>query len=59
MNTYTKTTWVDGTTKLSAANMNKIETGVEAATNGVTAVENSPGINSGKIYAYKNIGGGL
>ena len=59
MTTYTETTWVNGSTKLSAANMNNIEDGITAVTNEVIAIEASANYAGGLIYAYKNIGGAL
>lgn len=39
---YTKTTWINGSEPaLNAENLNKIEAGIEAATNGVIALETS------------------
>lgn len=60
MSDYPKTTWVDDVTPMSAANMNKIETGIDDAH---TEIENHVSTMvdhvGSKIYLYKNIGGAL
>ena len=38
---YTKTTWVDGITPLSAANFNHMETGIADAHDGIASCEQS------------------
>ena len=46
---YIKTTWVDGSTALSAEHMNNIEAGIEAATN-------ESEIDDAVITLYTNMG---
>ena len=54
-----KTTWVEGTTGISAVKLNNIEDGIEDVDLELTAhivlVEHP----AGRIYAYKNLGGAL
>jgi hypothetical protein len=63
---YSKTTWVNGTTRVNATNMNKIENGIEAtaivadgAEADLATHEIETSHKGGIVYAYKNIGGAL
>lgn len=49
---YTKTNWVDGTTPLSASNMNKIENQLETNTNDIAGIIESGSNANGNWIKY-------
>lgn len=60
MDNYTKTTWVNGSAPaLNAENLNKIENGIEASTEAVTALESRTATIESEIQTAKGTYGSI